>query len=38
VLPTSVDYGNAYWTAAQMSESVAREVFSEPMANIANST
>jgi len=30
--------GNAYWTAAQMSEAAAREVFSEPTVIIANST
>ena len=30
--------GNAYWTAAQMSEAAARKVFSDPTVIIANST
>lgn len=30
--------GNAYWTAPQLSETAAREIFSDPSAIIANST
>jgi indole-3-acetate monooxygenase len=30
--------GNAYWTATQMSETAAREVFSDPLVIVANST
>jgi alkylation response protein AidB-like acyl-CoA dehydrogenase len=30
--------GNAYWTAAQLSETAAREVFADPSAIVANST